>query len=202
MSKNLLIVFVKNIRLGKVKTRLAKSIGNENAFEVYKYLVDITEKVTEAINIEKHIYFSDAIIEEKWPKTAKFVQKGEDLGQKMQYSIQKGFDDGFEKIVLIGSDLPDISSQIIQQGFNALNKTPIVFGPAKDGGYYLIGLTQPYNFLFENKPWSQSTLLDVTLTELNAHNLTYSLLQPLNDIDTLEDLKSSSLNKTFSHLFS
>ncbi|MCO6501019.1 MAG: TIGR04282 family arsenosugar biosynthesis glycosyltransferase [Vicingus serpentipes] len=196
-KKNLLIVFIKNIRLGKVKTRLAKSIGDENAFQVYKHLVEITEKVTEEINTEKRIYFSDVIIEEKWPKTAKFVQKGADLGQKMQNSVQKGLDDGFEKIILIGSDLPDISPQIIQQGFNALNKNSVVFGPATDGGYYLIGLTQPHHFIFEDKPWSKPNLLETTLSELQEKNIPYSLLEELNDIDTVEDLRKSSLNEVF-----
>ena len=83
-QKTLLIIFVKNIRLGKVKTRLAKTIGNEGAFQVYKHLVKITENATDKLNTEKHIYFSDVIIEEKWPKTSKFVQKGVDLGGKMK----------------------------------------------------------------------------------------------------------------------
>jgi len=202
MSKNLLIVFVKNIKLGKVKTRLAKSIGDEGAFQVYKHLVEITEKASEALNVEKRIYFSDAINEEKWPKIEKNIQKGADLGEKMKNSIKKGFEDGFEKIVLIGSDLPDISSQIIENGFDELKNKEVVFGPAQDGGYYLIGLTKPHDFIFENKPWSQSNLLATTLYELQENNISYFLLEELNDIDTLEDLKSSSLNKKFSHFTS
>ena len=76
MSKPLLIVFVKNIKLGKVKTRLAKDVGDEKAFQVYKHLVEITEKATENVNTEKHIYFSDVVIDKKWKKTVKFIQKG------------------------------------------------------------------------------------------------------------------------------
>jgi len=197
MTETLLIIFVKNIRLGKVKTRLAKSIGDEGAFEVYKHLVELTEKASEAINIEKRIYFSDVIIEEKWPKTAKFIQKGADLGQKMQNAIEKGLEDGYKKVILIGSDLPDISPQIIQQGFSALNKNSVVFGPAKDGGYYLIGLTQPHHFIFEDKPWSQPNLLETTLNQLQEKKISYSLLEELNDIDTVEDLRQSSLNEIF-----
>lgn len=199
-KKNLLIIFVKNIRLGKVKTRLAKTIGNEGAFEVYKHLVKITEKVSEKISVDKHIYFSDTIIEEKWPKSKKFIQKGVDLGQKMQNSIKKGFEDGYEKIILIGSDLPDISPQIIYQGFDKLNKKSIVFGPAEDGGYYLIGLTQQHNIIFKNKPWSQSNLLTTTLDELTFNKISFSLLKSLNDIDTVEDLKNSPLKTKFEYL--
>lgn len=196
MSKELLIVFVKNIKLGKVKTRLAKDVGDEEAFQVYKHLVEITEKATNEINCDKRIYFSDIIIDEKWQKSSKFVQKGADLGEKMQNSIEKGFKDGFEKIVLIGSDLPDISAKIIQEGFDALENSEVVFGPAEDGGYYLVGMTKNQHLIFENKPWSQSNLLEVTLGEL-SNKASISLLEELNDIDTLEDLKTSSIKQLY-----
>ena len=198
--KNLLIIFVKNIKLGKVKTRLAKSIGTEGAFQVYKHLVEITEKVTNQISGTKRVYFSDSIIEEKWPKTTKYVQKGEDLGQKMQNSIEKGFNDGFEKIILIGSDLPDVSAQIIEKGLEELTINEVVFGPAEDGGYYLVGMTKKHYSIFENKPWSTSKLLEITLSELKDKEVNYSLLEPLNDIDTIEDLEKSTINEHFKYL--
>ena len=193
MSKKLLIIFVKNLVLSKVKTRLAKSIGDERAFQVYKQLVEITEKATQNVKAEKHIYFSDAIIEEKWQKTTKFVQKGTDLGEKMQNSIEKGFKDGFDKIILIGSDLPDISAQIIKKGFDELTKNEVVFGPAEDGGYYLVGMTKPHFFIFQNKAWSTDDLLETSLKELQQNEVDFSLLETLNDIDTFEDLKQTSL---------
>ena len=189
MSKKLIIIFVKNIKLGKVKTRLAKTIGSEDAFKVYKALVDVTEDVTSTIQIDKRIYFSDAIIEEKWPDVFKTTQSGNDLGDRMKNAFQEGFNDGYESIVLLGSDLPNISSNIINKGLNALNKTEIVFGPAEDGGYYLIGMRKPHAFVFEDKPWSDSKLLEITLNELKNKNIDVSLLETLNDIDTFEDLK-------------
>lgn len=192
-KKELLIVFVKNIKLGKVKTRLAKTIGNEGAFQVYKHLVAITENATNQVFSNKRIYFSDVIIEEKWRDTPKFVQKGLDLGEKMKNSFKKGFDDGFENIILIGSDLPDISSKIIQQGFNKLEQNEVVFGPAEDGGYYLVGMRNPHLSIFKNKQWSTESLLKNTLSELKDNDISYSLLQSLNDIDTFEDLKTSKL---------
>ena len=200
MTKNLLIVFVKNIKLGRVKTRLAKSIGTEGAFQVYKHLVEITEKATNEIICNKRIYFSDAIIDEKWPKTAKFVQKGSNLGEKMQNSIEKGFIDDYEKIVLIGSDLPDISTKIIQEGIDELEKNEVVFGPAEDGGYYLVGMTKKHYSIFKNKKWSTNDLLEKTLNELKEKKINYSLLPPLNDIDTIEDLKTSSIFNELKHL--
>ena len=192
MAKELIIVFVKNIKLGKVKTRLAKTIGNQAAFEVYSELVKVTQKATRNIATDKRIYFSDAITETKWNKHYNAVQKGEDLGERMKNAFKKGFDDGYEHIVLIGSDLPDISSKHIKNGLQALQSNKVVFGPAIDGGYYLIGLSELKEFIFDKKPWSQSNLLEVTLKELEQKNISYGLLKPLNDIDTFEDLESSN----------
>ena len=116
MTKNLIIVFVKNIKLGKVKTRLAKTIGNQAAFEVYSELVKITEHAIEALPYDKRIYFSDTIVDTKWANYSKAVQIGEDLGARMQDAFQKGFEDGYSNIILIGSDLPDIKASHLENG--------------------------------------------------------------------------------------
>lgn len=207
MKKQLLIIFVKNIKLGKVKTRLAKTIGDEGAFEVYTQLVNTTEKETATIDLDKAIFFSDVVIETKWKNVTKKVQSGIDLGERMKNAFFDGFTQGYESIILIGSDLPEISSAIISNGFTALEKNELVFGPAEDGGYYLIGMNKVHSSVFENKPWSQPNLLTVTLSELKQQNTTFSLLETLNDIDTFEDLVASEfyqcneiLKKKISHL--
>jgi len=196
MTKELIIVFVKNIKLGKVKTRLAKTIGNQAAFEVYSELVKVTEKATQNILTDKRIYFSDAIVETKWKNTYKAVQEGDDLGERMKNAFKKGFEDGYERIVLIGSDLPDINTHHIENGLKALKQHEVVFGPAEDGGYYLIGLSKMHEFVFENKPWSQSNLLEKTLEELNKKSIEFTTLVTLNDIDTFEDLTTSTFYKS------
>lgn len=196
MTKALIIVFVKNIKLGKVKTRLAKTIGNQGAYEVYSELVKITEKATENLSIDKRIYFSDAVIDSKWENHYKAIQKGENLGERMKNAFKKGFEDGYEKIVLIGSDLPDINSNHIENGLQALKTNNVVFGPAIDGGYYLVGMTKLHEFIFNNKPWSQSNLLEITSEELKQNNISFTLLKPLNDIDTFEDLITSAFYKS------
>ncbi len=200
MSKELLIVFVKNIKLGKVKTRLASTIGNQGAFEIYKELFKITEKVTTNLPIEKRIYFSDTIIDHKWPNTFKAVQQGIDLGERMKNAFLDGFRDGYDKIVLIGSDLPEISEEIILESFKKLDHHESVFGPADDGGYYLIGQFKMNKAPFENKPWSTSNLLKITLEELTTNNCSFTLLQSLNDIDTFEDLIASDFYKNNPHI--
>ena len=191
MSKALVIVFVKNIKLGKVKTRLAKTIGNQGASEVYNELIQVTEKATENLSVDKRIYFSDAVVETIWKNDYKTVQHGVDLGERMKNAFKKGFEDGYEHIVLIGSDLPDITANHINQGLEALKQNQMTFGPAEDGGYYLIGLSKMHNFVFDNKPWSETNLLEETLSELKENGVTFTTLDILNDIDTYEDLIAS-----------
>ena len=195
MNKELVIVFVKNMTLGHVKTRLAKSIGNELAFEVYKALVNVTENATKKLNTPLRIYFSETIDDSIWEGTYKAVQKGSNLGERMKNAFQKAFDDGYERIVLIGSDLPDINVSHLKKGLKALTHSKVVFGPAEDGGYYLIGLSEMNTKVFNNKSWSQSHLLAETISELKQNNTTYSTLEVLNDIDTIDDLVSSDFYK-------
>ncbi|WP_396603060.1 TIGR04282 family arsenosugar biosynthesis glycosyltransferase [Algibacter sp. R77976] len=191
MSKALVIVFVKNIKLGKVKTRLAKTIGNQGAYEVYSELVKVTEEATKTLKADKHIYFSETIVNNKWENDVKFVQEGINLGERMKNAFKNGFKNGYEQIVLIGSDLPNITANHINQGLNALKQNEVVFGPAEDGGYYLIGLSKMHNSVFDNKPWSESHLLEETLKELKENSITFTTLDVLNDIDTFEDLVAS-----------
>lgn len=195
MSKNLLIVFVKNIILGKVKTRLAKTIGDVGAFNIYYELFTITEKASQKVDINRHIYFSDVIIPSKWEGDKKFVQEGEDLGIRMRNAFQNGFDEGYENVILIGSDLPNISKEIIDSGFESLTKNEIVFGPAEDGGYYLVGMSNMNRSIFEDKTWSQSELLTITLSQLKEQQQSVGLIETLNDIDTFEDLIASDFYK-------
>lgn len=195
MKKKVLLLFVKNIKLGKVKSRLAKTIGDEGALELYKELLAITEKAIATLEVDKIVYFSEAIEDSTWSGAEKKVQFGENLGERMQNAFTECFNLGYESVVLIGSDLPEISREIILEGFEALLHSETVFGPAQDGGYYLIGMNRMHASVFENKPWSEPQLLEVTLSELKQNNSSFSLLQTLNDIDTYEDLESADFFK-------
>jgi len=197
-SEKLLIVFVKNILLGKVKTRLAKSIGDFGAFEVYKELVAITEAETDRIeDVDVHIYFSDQVIESKWPGKPKFVQEGADLGERMKNAFQHGFDMGYKRIIGVGSDLPDLSADIMNEGLQTLVDADAVFGPSEDGGYYLVGMNRMIDCIFDDKEWSTEGLLGATQQDLTANSYSFKLLSELNDIDNLEDLKASSVSNKF-----
>ncbi len=192
-TKRLLIVFVKNIKQGKVKTRLAASIGHNEAIKVYNKLIDVTETATIKFSSDRIIYYSDFVEDNRWLDDSKKVQSGRDLGERMKNAFTDGFHIGYKQIVLIGSDLPDISAEIINEAFTKLEKQEVVFGPAEDGGYYLIGLTKIHPYIFDNKPWSKPNLLELTLDELNNKKVGYALLNRYNDVDTFEDLKNSTL---------
>ncbi|MDO7137980.1 TIGR04282 family arsenosugar biosynthesis glycosyltransferase [Algibacter lectus] len=200
MNKELVIVFVKNIKLGKVKTRLAATIGNQGAFDVYTQLVDVTEKAIKNIKADKRIYFSEAVVENTWKNNFKAVQQGESLGDRMSHAFKQGFEDGYDRIVLIGSDLPDITESQINAGLQALHTNEVVFGPAEDGGYYLVGFSKFHDFVFQNKPWSQDNLLEETLNELKENRVSFSTLETLNDIDTFEDLIASKFYQSNTEL--
>jgi rSAM/selenodomain-associated transferase 1 len=192
---NLLIVFAKNPELGKVKTRLAASIGDQAAFDIYLQLLDITAKATEGVeNCDTHIYFTSYTESDIWKGKQKFLQTGNDLGERMQDAFQKSFDQGYKRVIGIGTDLPSLSSDILSNALRELEQNDTVFGPSEDGGYYLLGMSQMIDPIFENKPWSTEDLLDLTIKELKDLEFTTALLERLNDVDTLEDLKRSELN--------
>jgi len=192
MTKNALIIFTRNPELGKVKTRLAKSIGDESALAVYKYLLNHTEKEARSIKAKKTVYYSVEIHHNDiWGDNLyhKDLQQGNDLGERMLNAFKGQFEKGCENVIIIGSDLPRLSSEIVEKGFKVLQNHDVVMGPAQDGGYYLLGMRQLEEALFKNKSWSTKQLLEETISELINKNLSFSLLETLNDIDTFEDLK-------------
>ncbi|MDB4241954.1 TIGR04282 family arsenosugar biosynthesis glycosyltransferase [Polaribacter sp.] len=190
MSKNLLLIFTRNPELGKVKTRLAKTIGAEKALAIYKFLLAHTKKVTENIACDKAVYYSVKVREDDlWNGEIyqKKQQLGEDLGIRMQNAFQDAFTNGYEKVLIVGSDLIDLSEEIIEKGFLQLASNDVVIGPAEDGGYYLLGMKSVHPNVFKNKNWGTSTVREETLNDLKDKKV--HLLNELNDADVLDDIK-------------
>lgn len=189
MNDTLVIVFCKNSLIGKVKTRLAKSIGGLNALKIHDLLVSKTISVLKQIENDVVVFHSDFIPNDnKWSFT-KFqkIQNGKDLGVRMKKAFEWGFEVGYQKICIIGTDLWTIEKKIFRETFIALKKIDIVFGPAKDGGYYLLGLKKINYSIFNLNSWGTSKVLDDTVKKIdNTETVCY--LQELNDIDTEEDL--------------
>ncbi|WP_373496849.1 TIGR04282 family arsenosugar biosynthesis glycosyltransferase [Aquiflexum sp.] len=191
-SENAIIIFQKNLVLGKVKTRLAASVGNQQALEIYRDLVAFTyRQAIEVKNADIWVFFSDAFeeIEESFQDhiTAKMVQEGADLGERMQNAFATIFGMGYSKAFLIGTDCPEISPKILETALDSLKKHEVVIGSALDGGYYLIGMKKVHPQLFWQMPWSTVKVLPTTLQKINNDNLSHYLLPTLSDIDTEED---------------
>lgn len=195
MPKKLLIVFAKNKLFGLVKTRLAATIGPEAAFKVYEKLFQLTENESQKVKgVDLHVYFSHDIDADAWNNHPKFVQEGEDLGERMANAFKVGFAEGYSEIIGIGADLPDLTAELLESAFEAIENHDFVFGPAEDGGYYLVGLKGEKSlYVFEDKPWSTAELLKLTLQEIERKRNNVHLLEELNDIDTFEDLEKSNL---------
>lgn len=196
MHKNLVITFTRNPELGKVKTRLAKTIGNISALAIYKKLLEHTESVLQQIDCDKAVYYSVKIREnDLWNPDIyqKHQQVGDHLGIRMLNAFKTGFDAGYTKIVIVGSDLYDLKPKHINQAFDALDNNDAVIGPAIDGGYYLLGMKQLHPAVFENKSWGTETVFEDTMKDLVKENV--FLLEPLNDVDTYEDMSNNQTLK-------
>jgi rSAM/selenodomain-associated transferase 1 len=177
--------------LGKVKTRLAAAIGDGKAYSIYLLLAEHTRSVVEQLPMDKALYYSDFIDkDDTWSNATfqKFLQSGNDLGEKMQNAFKSGFTTGYKTICIIGTDCIDLNASIISEAFRKLLTHDVVIGPAVDGGYYLLGMNRLHRQLFENKMWGTDTVFSDTLSDIKLLGLTCWQLQVLNDVDRVEDL--------------
>jgi len=190
-SKNLLLIFTRNPELGKCKTRLAAKVGDEAALTIYKFLLYHTVQITVNLYAKKTVYYSEEIWEDDiWENKVfdKKLQHGNDLGDRMANAFLDGFQQDFEKIIVIGSDMYDLSQEDLETAFKALDENDFVIGPAIDGGYYLLGMKHFIPELFQAKEWGTATVLQDTLSNLVAEKT--ALLVPKNDVDHYEDIKN------------
>lgn len=196
MYKEAVIIFLKYPELGRSKTRLAASVGNENALKVYIKLLEHTNLITKNLNLDKFLFY-DKVTENKmaWgePIYQTAYQKDGNLGERMKDAFEQLFSKGYERLVIIGSDCYELNQEIIEQAFELLKSKEVVIGPAKDGGYYLLGLTKLVKELFKNVAWSTDEVFKTTTQVLEDLNIVYDTTPILSDIDTIEDLPAELL---------
>lgn len=197
MAENTLIIFVKNPVSGTVKTRIARTVGDERAVNVYRHLLRYTQEITRQLTGHRVVYYGDFVNpDDGWNGYDKQLQSGHDLGSRMLAAFQEQFERGAGcdhpvRAIIIGSDCLTITPDHIEQAFAALNDADIVIGPATDGGYYLLGMKQLHPFLFENMPWSQPELRQLTELTILRHGLTFERLEELTDIDEWADYENA-----------
>lgn len=186
---DVLLVFIKNPQLGRVKTRLAESIGEEAALAVYLKLLHYTRTISEKVDAERFVYYADFIDWlDQWSENHfnKKLQTGENLGERMANAFQFVFPKS-KKAIIIGSDCAELDESIIQKAYEALDHNDVVIGPAKDGGYYLLGMNRYFPELFQDISWSTTQVFPETVKRIEENGLSYALLDTLSDIDYEND---------------
>lgn len=190
--QNALLIFIKNPAIGKVKTRLAKTVGDLNALKIYQYLLDHTMEITyELDRIDKFLYYNEFIpTKDEWPSSmySKELQTGKDLGEKMLNAFTKVFGENYQKVVLMMPDCPKMSDTLIEKAFKVLDSHDLVLGPTMDGGYYIIGMKKLIPELFINKEYSTPHILEDTIKDINNAGKSYFKLPMLTDVDMEDDL--------------
>lgn len=197
-SKNALIIFAKNPISGKCKTRLAKTIGDEKALEIYKFLLQHTANITSFIEVEKYVFYSESIQKEDiWDDSlyGKKIQTGANLGERMENAFAELFELGHQNLIIVGSDIFDLTKQDLETAFSELKNHDFVIGPAQDGGYYLLGMKEMNTVIFQNKNWGSNSVLKNTLKDLKGKKIFQLPIR--NDVDVFEDLKDIEVFQRF-----
>lgn len=191
-----LAVFVKLPENGKVKTRLAATIGAKIATEFYRLCSETILKEISTIsdNVRRYIFFAgknDLHRVKKWIGAGYYyvAQTDGDLGEKLENAFLIMLNHGARKAVILGSDIPDITAELAKEAIRLLDENDVVLGPSQDGGYYLIGLKKLYFELFHGISWSTSKVLEQTMAKAEESKLKVALLPRLIDIDTINDLQ-------------
>jgi len=196
MPSGLLLVFLRQPRAGAVKTRLAAGLGGEAAAELYRALAEEEVRRTAPRGGEfgRLLCFtpSEARTEiEAWfPGEELLPQEGPDLGARMARAMDQAFRRGAGPVAVIGSDVPWVSRETVLEAFRALDEHDVALGPARDGGYYLLALARPEPRLFDGIAWSTPSVLSATVERAGGLGLAVRLLEPLTDVDTIEDLEA------------
>ncbi len=183
-----LAVFLRKPEKGKVKTRLAATIGDDAALDIYEQLISTTLGQVARLDIPTYLFYDGGLpdTETRLPGFTYMQQHAGDLGRKMAEALAFVLS-RHQKAVIIGSDCPYLTERILRESLSMLDTADIVIGPALDGGYYLMGCKKNHPRLFEGINWSTSSVLQQTMAKVKEENLTYAHLEPLADIDTEED---------------
>ena len=192
-----LLVFAKYPRAGEVKTRLTPPLSYQEGAELYKaFLCDSLDVYQRQSDLFKSILYvaenrdiekmSDLLSEENVASLSELriqSQQGITLGERLSHAFTMGFDEGFQRVCVIGTDHPTLPVEFVREGFDALNDQDVVLGPADDGGYYIIGMSSSYLFLLQNMPWSQETLYEQTVQKAKGAGLSLHVLPKWYDVD-------------------
>lgn len=199
-------MFVRAPEAGRVKTRLAASIGADAALRVYRRLAEHTLREALAVEgAEVRVHFTPGDAEaavHAWlgDGPALLPQADGNLGERMRDAFDRAFADGHGRVVIIGSDLPEMRADLLRRAITLLDIHEAVVGPARDGGYYLLGLTGLVEGVFDGIAWSTPGVFEATLDRLATVGITPALLETLTDVDEVGDLPPGWLDARTFHV--
>lgn len=198
--EKVIVIFTKYPKPGKVKTRLIPYLGPQTAALLHRrlteHVVGCAREAARAWNLELQVHFQGGHEQRMREWLGEGImyqaQEGGDLGERMQRAFGNAFQRGACSVVLVGSDLPGLTSMILGEAFGALETHRVVLGPAMDGGYYLIGMKKDTPDLFSGIPWGSEYVFLRTLERIAQLGLGVKLLKKLHDVDRPEDLPSAA----------
>ena len=189
MSKNALLIFIKNPELGKCKTRIAATAGDERALQIYLELLRHTREIAEEVDANRLLFYSNFVDEkDAWSseKFQKYVQNNGDLGERMSAGFERAFQEN-ERVLIIGSDCASLTTEIVEDAFQALESHDFVLGPTFDGGYYMLGMRHWQPSVFQDIEWSTESVFETTKARISTLNASLYFAPTLSDIDYEED---------------
>lgn len=198
--RRLAIVFVKAPKIGRVKTRLTKHLDERSVLKLYKsFAADVIEAVKQRADQLKICYYpakEESLIKEWLGNAFEYeAQSGRHLGERMKNAFRSTFSENHGKAILVGTDIPELPEAVIDEAFWRMDHGMPVIGPARDGGYYLIGFRRDrfIDQIFDNMQWSTSRVFSDTLATFEQLNCNVNVLPQCLDIDTYEDLMDLSI---------
>lgn len=204
MANNHLLIFVKYPERGLVKTRVGRMIGHENSVRLYRYLLNTTlQRFKLNDNYKVWVFYSPSGYHKEMIEIISdcevpvLPQKGDNLGARMSNAFYEVFTSGAEYAAVIGSDCLELNERILKNAFERLqlHGNDIVLGPARDGGYYLLGMSRYFGNIFKKVEWSTNRVLEQTIKNITDSGLSCYLMESLGDVDTAEDMSFDLVNR-------
>jgi rSAM/selenodomain-associated transferase 1 len=206
MTKDVLMIFVKYPEPGKVKTRLARSIGEDKASRLYRLMAEDTVGrlgVSGSGQHGKNGEYETIVLydpPEKFWEIKDWLggglrymkQSGENLGERLAGAFDAVFCAGARRVAVVGTDCPGVTHDTVTKALARLGENDVVIGPAADGGYYLIGLSRNAPELFASIDWSTDMVFNQTLENVERLGLSFTTLEVMKDVDELSDLSELS----------
>ncbi|HJT22082.1 MAG TPA: TIGR04282 family arsenosugar biosynthesis glycosyltransferase [Nitrospira sp.] len=201
-TQGALVIFAKAPISGQVKTRLCPPLSPDEAATLHGSLVlDALERTKRAVMalklpLDRHLACAPSStlaffkIMEARQDVSLIDQSGDDLGERMHRAFEAMFERGYKRVLIVGTDVPALPLDYYAQALALLDQHDVVFGPALDGGYYLVGLTRPAAGLFNDIPWSTDRVLSLSRERADDLGFKTALLPEWRDVDTIDDLRA------------